>query len=239
VHGLLPQRVVGLIFDSLKVVSTPQRLLTHDEFSLFMFPAIDENGPIGDGLNVESMVMENLGFQSTIERINEHLTDAFDEVRVGLQRNVMMRVAVAAGLWQSTAHWMRLLSQCLQYARVFQPFRLTAMDNLLALSEMTKDVYASRTLVELKQLFTRFYNQQVMFEGIPTVGDVGIIQINSRLLRLELKPSPTRYVSDASRYCWCLSHPGAMRRCAMLCDGVLVFAGGAAAVSTSWASCCL
>ena len=48
---------------------------------MFMFPAIDENGPIGEGMDIGLMIVEDPLFQSTLERINEVLTDAFDEVR--------------------------------------------------------------------------------------------------------------------------------------------------------------
>lgn len=75
------QRLVGVIFEGVRSVSRPMRWLTHEEFALFAFPSVDESGPIGDGLDLEVLIMEDPQFQNAIESINSLLTDAFDEVR--------------------------------------------------------------------------------------------------------------------------------------------------------------
>jgi hypothetical protein len=77
----VPQRLVGIVFEGVRSVAKPTRWLTHDEFALFAFPSIDESGPIGDGLDLEMMIMEDPSFQKSVESINALLTDAFDDVR--------------------------------------------------------------------------------------------------------------------------------------------------------------
>ncbi len=51
------QRVVSVVFESLKAITSPQRLLTHDDFALFVYPIVDESGPIGEGLDIGLMIV--------------------------------------------------------------------------------------------------------------------------------------------------------------------------------------
>lgn len=74
------QRLEGAVFEGVKAVSTHFRLMTDPEFSLFVAPHVDECGPIGEGLDVEMMIVEDPSFQNMVESTNEHLTDVFDEV---------------------------------------------------------------------------------------------------------------------------------------------------------------
>ena len=67
-----------MIFDSLIVVSTPLRLLTHSAFKVYVEPTIDEHGPIGEGMDLENMLMEDEFFQDMLEDINECTEIAFD-----------------------------------------------------------------------------------------------------------------------------------------------------------------
>jgi dynein heavy chain len=71
-------RLESVIFDALKVVTCPQRLLTHVLFRPFVQPSIDEQGPLGDGIDLEMMIVEDRHFQKMVEDINENVTEAFE-----------------------------------------------------------------------------------------------------------------------------------------------------------------
>ncbi|GMI17677.1 hypothetical protein TrLO_g10552 [Triparma laevis f. longispina] len=74
----LKTRLENMLFDSLNVVSTPVRLLTHSQFRSYVEPTVDEYGPIGEGLELEGMLMEDDFFLDMLEEINEGTEKAFD-----------------------------------------------------------------------------------------------------------------------------------------------------------------
>ena len=65
------------IFDSLKEVSTPQRLLDDPKFSVYAQPAISEYGAIGATADVDTLIMQNSIFRASIQSVNEQLNEAF------------------------------------------------------------------------------------------------------------------------------------------------------------------
>jgi dynein heavy chain len=71
-------KVENAIFDALKVVTSPARLLTHQLFKPFVQPSIDEYGPLGEGVDLEMMVQEDVHFQAMVESIMNLMTDAFE-----------------------------------------------------------------------------------------------------------------------------------------------------------------
>lgn len=77
----LKTRLENMLFDSLNVVSTPVRLLTHYQFRSYVEPTVDEYGPIGEGLELEGMLMEDDFFLDMLEEINEGTEKAFDRAR--------------------------------------------------------------------------------------------------------------------------------------------------------------
>ena len=82
---LLKTRLENMLFDSLNVVSQPVRLLTHATFKYYVEPTIDENGPIGEGVELESMLMEDEFFQDMLEQINELTENAYDRANKYLE----------------------------------------------------------------------------------------------------------------------------------------------------------
>ena len=40
----------AVVYDALKVVTQPARLLTHPDFNLYVQPSINENGALGEGV---------------------------------------------------------------------------------------------------------------------------------------------------------------------------------------------
>lgn len=71
-------RLENMLFDSLNVVSNPTRLLTHSQFKPYVEATIDEVGPIGEVMELDSMLMEDEFFQDMLEDINEITENAFD-----------------------------------------------------------------------------------------------------------------------------------------------------------------
>ncbi|GBG25533.1 Dynein heavy chain 6, axonemal [Hondaea fermentalgiana] len=69
----------SIIFDTLKVVTDPERLLTHPDLALYAQPSMDESGTAGDSLDLEMMIVEGAQFQTMVEDIGECLRKAFDE----------------------------------------------------------------------------------------------------------------------------------------------------------------
>ena len=79
-------RIEAVIFDGLKVVNNPQRLLDHELFELFVQPTIDENGKFGEGLDVEIMLLEEPKFTSMLDGIGERMASAFEDAEVCSQK---------------------------------------------------------------------------------------------------------------------------------------------------------
>ena len=67
----------AVVFDGLKIVMNPTRLLTHSDLSLYVQPHIDESGPVGNGLDVEAMILQDDDFRIALEDININVGLAF------------------------------------------------------------------------------------------------------------------------------------------------------------------
>lgn len=69
----------SIIFDTLKVVTGPERLLTHPDLALYAQPSMEESNAVGDHLDLEMMIVEGAQFQSMVDDIGECLRTAFDD----------------------------------------------------------------------------------------------------------------------------------------------------------------
>ena len=68
-----------VVFDGLRVVTQPGRLLEHADFKLYVQPSIDESGPLGEGVNLENMIVDNAEFQIMVDEIKSNLDKAFSD----------------------------------------------------------------------------------------------------------------------------------------------------------------
>ena len=83
---MFKMRVEGIIFDGLKVVNGPPRLLEHDSFQLFVQPTIDEHGKFGEAADIEMMLLEEPVFTAMLDGIGERMASAFEDAEVNAQQ---------------------------------------------------------------------------------------------------------------------------------------------------------
>jgi dynein heavy chain len=65
------------VFDTLREVTVPQRLLTHNNFAVYVQPAVSELGKIGATMDGDMILMQNHNFRAFMKRIAEKMNEAF------------------------------------------------------------------------------------------------------------------------------------------------------------------
>ena len=79
--SMFKQQVEAVIFDGLKVVTSGRRLLNHTDFRTYVAPTADDargGAGVGEGMDLEMMVVEDAHFQDMVEEVNYYLGSAFD-----------------------------------------------------------------------------------------------------------------------------------------------------------------
>ena len=168
-------RLDAIIFDGLKVIMQPERLLTHSMLAPYVRPsegnADGKRGVnVGEGLDVEAMILQNEEFRIALEEIGHNVDDAFRDAR----------------------------SASSQFHTVKKQF----LDNIASLQAMDEDQervmtrYAEYDDGDFLALLKRYASQRKAFEKITDFVDVGITRVNLRSFRNILVPSPTRLLAS-------------------------------------------
>ena len=173
-------RVDAIIFDGLKVIMRPVRLLTHRALAIYVRPseggldsgksARTSSVNVGEGLDVEAMILQNEDFRIALDDIGINIDEAFHGAQTEIQK--------------------------------FQPLKRQYLDNLVALKAMDEDQQSviSRYIEyddgDFFKLLKQYTAQRTSFQAIINHSDIGIMRIDLLSFREMLVPSPTRLLSS-------------------------------------------
>ena len=168
-------RLDAIIFDGLKVAMEPERLLTHPMLAPYVRPsegsADGKKGVnVGDGLDVEAMILQNDDFRIALDEIGHNVDDAFRGAR------------------SASSHFHTVKKQFLDNI-----IALEAMDQH---QEQVMARYAEFDDGDFLALLKQYTSQRKAFEQIADFVDVGITRIDLRSFRGILVPSPTRLLAS-------------------------------------------
>ena len=179
-------RVDAIIFDGLKVIMRPVRLLTHPNLAIYVRPSeggFDNGGKssspssssssysvnVGEGLDVEAMILQNEHFRLALDDIGLNIDEAFHVAQSEIQQ--------------------------------FQPLKKQYLDNLASLDDMKGNQesvivkYIEYDDGDFFKLLKQYDSQRKLFEAIVDYLDIGIMRIELLKFREMLVPSPTKLLA--------------------------------------------
>lgn len=150
-------KLEAVIFDALKVVTTVEPLLTDPDFEDYTQADVDEGGPIGEGIDLEAMIVEDTKFRTVVEKITQHFVDSFDNAE--------------------------------RYAELFEEFQEKFQENE---NMDVEQEFQGVSIEDFGNALNKFKSQIEQFAHIPVTSDVGIIRLDSILVKKAFEPSPLR-----------------------------------------------
>ena len=179
-------RVDAIIFDGLKVIMRPVRLLTHNALAIYVKPSeggLDSGSSsggskssssssvnVGEGLDVEAMILQNEDFRIALDDIGVNIDDAFRGAQTEIQQ--------------------------------FQPLKKQYLNNLISLGDIEGNQetvitkYIEYDDGDFYKLLKQYDTQRKAFQAIVDYSDVGIMRIELLKFREMLVPSPTKLLSS-------------------------------------------
>jgi hypothetical protein len=154
------QGIESAIFEGVKALAAPLRLLVCEELRLFVQPTVDEAGPVSEGQDLQTMVVTNASFQSSVDSINALLTQAFDEAYAQTETTDV------------------------------EQYRVTYIENAAWLSQISLQALRDSSLADIEANLERFAGQIRDFASFPDTITAGCLSIDAKKLKALLLPSP-------------------------------------------------
>lgn len=163
------QGIESAIFEGVKALATPLRLLLCEELRLFVQSTVDEAGPVSEGQDLQTMVVTTASFQSSVDSINALLTDAFD------------------GAYLQTE------------ATDVERYRVTYIENAVWLANTDLQSLLGMPVSEIESQLQQFAGQIRDFADFPDTLLAGCLLIDAKKLKAVLLPSPRECFDSLAR----------------------------------------